>query len=286
MKDVLSISFEEAEMYCRKALELASQKTKVPIAVTVINATGMVLCTMAMDNTLPISPTLSVRKAITALHLKIATIELQKQKVNVADLGNNYCCFGGGVPITDNNKIVGAIGVSGFDTDEADHDIADAAYSECNRVSSIKMTKVEEMTSTKQIKGIIKWAACTLKKGINNSKEFEYLFKPESGLLPKIYEFSGISLYWDDIKHHFVLRLDKFESDHINELLPFEELTEEFSIEVYLLEHIEYGIYKSKGAVAMISEGRELRLEGRKIHDIEQLYYQIILRQISPVRKI
>lgn len=124
MRKVLSVSFEEAEMYCRKALELASQK-KVAIAVTVVDVRGVVLCTMTMDDVLSISPELSIKKAVTALALKIATIELQKQEVNVAELGEKYCCFGGGIPILDaTNEIIGAIGVSGFDTGQADHDLA------------------------------------------------------------------------------------------------------------------------------------------------------------------
>jgi len=124
MRKVLSVSFEEAEMYCRKALELASMG-QVSIAVTVIGIRGIILCTMAMDDVLSISPELSIKKAVTALALKIATIELQKQKVNVAELGEKYCCFGGGIPIYSNSVVIGAIGVSGFETGQADHDLAD-----------------------------------------------------------------------------------------------------------------------------------------------------------------
>jgi len=128
IKEIKSITLERATKYCIEAININKSElapiARVSIAVTVVDITGMVLCTMAMDDVLPISPSLSVRKAITALHTKSATIKLQDKKVNVADFGENYCCFGGGMPIEEGIEIVGAIGISGCNTGKDDHNLA------------------------------------------------------------------------------------------------------------------------------------------------------------------
>lgn len=132
MNQLKTISFEEAKKLAEVTIEVAREKG-VEIAITVIDITGRRLVSFTMDGAIPITPELSERKARLALKMHLDTIELQKQGVNVMDFGPGYSAFGGGMVITNamfyvvykkTVDVFGAIGVSGLDTGEKDHDLA------------------------------------------------------------------------------------------------------------------------------------------------------------------
>jgi len=101
-----------------KALEAATALVKLvekdeypgdPISVTISGEHGQPIVTLMMDGSMPISVSLSVKKAYTAWVTKMETIEWEKQKIDPSNIGDsNITCFGGGVPV-----FSGAIGVSG-----------------------------------------------------------------------------------------------------------------------------------------------------------------------------
>ena len=106
------------EIKLDEALEAAKALVKLvekeeypgnPISVTVSGIYGQPIVTLMMNGSIPISASLSAKKAYTAWITKMETVEWEKQKINPANIGNsNITCFGGGVPV-----LSGAVGVSG-----------------------------------------------------------------------------------------------------------------------------------------------------------------------------
>lgn len=124
MKTYLSIGTEEAMAIAEATLNFA-EKRGIPISVTVLDVRGIRLVSLMKDGAFPITPELSERKAKLAFKMDMSTIELQKEGVNVADFGEEYSSFGGGVPIQDaQRRSWGFVGVSGANSGQEDHDIA------------------------------------------------------------------------------------------------------------------------------------------------------------------
>ena len=76
-----------------------------------------------MDGALPVSIDLAPKKARTAARLRLSTEELSRLVQPGAPLYGlasdpGLCCFGGGVPLTEEGKTVGAVGVSGGSVEE------------------------------------------------------------------------------------------------------------------------------------------------------------------------
>ena len=96
---------------------VASRDKDAPIAVTIVDPSGVTIIQEAMDGVKPISPELSRKKAWTSIAVKCDTIELEGlNPMNFAD--DNITCFPGGILIQavgsrNQTEIVGAIGVSG-----------------------------------------------------------------------------------------------------------------------------------------------------------------------------
>ncbi len=124
MKTYLSLGLKEAQKIAEAILQVA-KNMNIPVAVTVLDARGIRLISLVQDGALPIAPELSEAKARLAFKMNMATIELQKEGVNVADFGVGYSSFGGGVPIKDKiGRSWGFVGVSGADTGAEDDTIA------------------------------------------------------------------------------------------------------------------------------------------------------------------
>ncbi|GAB2323547.1 cob(I)yrinic acid a,c-diamide adenosyltransferase [Alkalibacterium sp. m-11] len=103
-----------------KAMELG-----VPVTIAVVDESGRLVAELRMEEALLVSLDLAVKKAYTAVAMKSPTHQLKHITQPGADLyqlesnmEGKIVSFGGGLPIYSNNKIIGAIGVSGGSVEE------------------------------------------------------------------------------------------------------------------------------------------------------------------------
>lgn len=113
------------ETACR-LIEVAKEeagKIGVPMVLVVSNAEGDLMVLERMDGALRVSLDLAPRKARTAARVRIATDELASLVQPGAALYGlaadpELCCFGGGVPLSRGDSVLGAVGVSGGTVEE------------------------------------------------------------------------------------------------------------------------------------------------------------------------
>jgi uncharacterized protein GlcG (DUF336 family) len=105
------------------------------VAVAVVDEAGHLVACDRMDGALWVTPEIARAKANAAAGFRATTLDLEERfsrrmlfADNVATLGDYRFVFGrGGVPIVDQGRVVGAVGVSGAVPADNDHAIADAA---------------------------------------------------------------------------------------------------------------------------------------------------------------
>ncbi|HEV8306424.1 MAG TPA: heme-binding protein [Methylomirabilota bacterium] len=105
------------------------------VAIAVVDAGGHLLACQRMDDAIWIAPEIARAKANATAAFRAPTQDLEERFTrrllfagNVATLGAYDFVFGkGGVPLVEDGRIVGAVGVSGAVPAENDHLIADAA---------------------------------------------------------------------------------------------------------------------------------------------------------------
>jgi glc operon protein GlcG len=113
-----------------KAQELGFQ-----VAIAVVDEAGHLVACERMDGALWVTPEIARAKANAAAAFRASTHDLEDRFTkrmlfadNVASLGDYRFVFGrGGVPLVEDGRVVGAVGVSGAVPAENDHTIADAA---------------------------------------------------------------------------------------------------------------------------------------------------------------
>jgi len=113
-----------------KARELGFQ-----VAIAVVDEAGHLVACERMDGALWVTPEIARAKANAAAAFRASTHDLEDRFTkrmlfadNVASLGDYRFVFGkGGVPVVEDGRIVGAVGVSGAVPADNDHTIADAA---------------------------------------------------------------------------------------------------------------------------------------------------------------
>jgi glc operon protein GlcG len=113
-----------------KAQELGFQ-----VAIAVVDEAGHLVACERMDGALWVTPEIARAKANAAAAFRASTHDLEDRfskrmlfADNVASLGDYRFVFGrGGVPLVEDGRVVGAVGVSGAVPAENDHTIADAA---------------------------------------------------------------------------------------------------------------------------------------------------------------
>lgn len=107
------------------AIEQRARETGKQAVIAVVNAAGNPIAVHVMDGAFLVSYEVAVKKAYTAVAVKMPTIELHK----LCQPGGTFyglqslegmVTFGGGVPITSGGVIIGGLGVSGG-TGEEDH---------------------------------------------------------------------------------------------------------------------------------------------------------------------
>nr|WP_277349818.1 heme-binding protein [Vibrio plantisponsor] len=119
-----------------KLLQLAIAEAKqigIPIVFALVDAHGNTILSYRMPHALLVSSELALKKAYTAVALKMATHELhnlvqpgQPLFQIEASCSDQLVSFGGGYPIFADGKIIGGIGISGGSVEE-DMQIAQAA---------------------------------------------------------------------------------------------------------------------------------------------------------------
>ena len=104
-------------------VEAEAARTKVPVAVTVIDLHGNPVLQHRMNGAPLFSLELSERKAYTAALIRIRTQDLVPLVQPGAELyplimvsGGRYSAMGGGVPLSCDGQAIGGIGVSGGTT--------------------------------------------------------------------------------------------------------------------------------------------------------------------------
>ena len=105
------------------------------VAVAVVDEAGHLIACDRMDGALWVTPEIARAKANAAAGFRASTLDLEERFTkrmlfadNVATLGDYAFVFGrGGVPVVEDGRVVGAVGVSGAVPADNDHTIADAA---------------------------------------------------------------------------------------------------------------------------------------------------------------
>lgn len=139
---VLRLSLAKEIIYC---VECGAKKAGVNAVISVVNPDGRLIAFEAMDNSLLASVRASQDKAYTAVALKMPTHEALKESRGGAfdglTNGGGILLLGGGYPLTVNDMLLGAIGVSGG-TKEEDMALAllGVRYLEA-RIKSMSQTK-------------------------------------------------------------------------------------------------------------------------------------------------
>lgn len=126
----MSITLEQAQ----KAVEAAKQKASelgLKMNIAVVDAGANLTAFVRMDGAWLGSLDISIRKAKTARFFDMPTGELGKLSqpggplYNIEHSNGGLITFPGGIPILNDNEVIGAIGVSGS-TVEDDHTVAQA----------------------------------------------------------------------------------------------------------------------------------------------------------------
>ena len=126
--DLLTIAKKLAER-----VEAESTKSKVPVAVSVIDTHGNMVLQHRMTGAPAFSLEISERKAYTSALVGMRTADLvplvqpgQPLYPLIMVSGGRYTAMGGGVPLTNEGTVIGGVGVSGGTT-EQDIAIVEAA---------------------------------------------------------------------------------------------------------------------------------------------------------------
>jgi uncharacterized protein GlcG (DUF336 family) len=126
--DLLAIAKKIADR-----VEAESLRTKVPVAVSVIDTHGNMVLQHRMTGSPAFSLELSERKAYTSALVRMRTADLvplvqpgQPLFPLIMVSGGRYSAMGGGVPLISDGEVIAGVGVSGGTT-EQDIAIANAA---------------------------------------------------------------------------------------------------------------------------------------------------------------
>jgi uncharacterized protein GlcG (DUF336 family) len=120
-------------------VEAASERAKVPVAVSVIDIHGNLVLKYRMSGAPMFSIEISERKAYTSALVGLRTADLSPLVQPGQDLfpllglsGGRFCSMGGGAPLTSEGQLVAGVGVSGGSV-EQDVSILESALREAVR---------------------------------------------------------------------------------------------------------------------------------------------------------
>ncbi len=125
-----SITLNQAKLLAEK-VEKEAARIGVKAVVAIAGSGANIVCVECMDDSYLASYDIAVNKTYTCIALKMSTKELKPLAQPGASLygiqftnGGKIVVFGGGVPLKNGDKIIGAIGVSGG-TEEQDTYLAE-----------------------------------------------------------------------------------------------------------------------------------------------------------------
>lgn len=138
MQSLQSVSLDEARDVIT-AGERQAQETGQPVNIAVVDAGGNLVAHARMDGAWIGSVDISINKAFTARAFDISTEDLAANAqpgsqffgIHASNNGR-VMIFAGGIPLWHNDRVVGAVGVSGG-TGEQDQAIAEAATAALTR---------------------------------------------------------------------------------------------------------------------------------------------------------
>lgn len=117
--DIVDMTLDIAKWLISE-VEKKSIELNLSLVIAVSNRAGNPVAIHCMDNSYIASFDISMNKAYTAVALKMSTMQLKKMSqpnqglYGVQNTNNGkIIIFGGGIPLTHNNKIIGGLGVSG-----------------------------------------------------------------------------------------------------------------------------------------------------------------------------
>jgi glc operon protein GlcG len=131
---VTALSLEQARVCIGRGIGKA-RELGFEVAIAVVDEAGHLIACDRMDGALWVTPEIARAKANAAAGFRASTQDLEERFTrrmlfadNVATLGDYAFVFGkGGVPIVEDGRVVGAVGVSGAVPADNDHTIAVAA---------------------------------------------------------------------------------------------------------------------------------------------------------------
>jgi glc operon protein GlcG len=131
---VTALSLEQARVCIGRGIGKA-RELGFEVAIAVVDEAGHLIACDRMDGALWVTPEIARAKANAAAGFRASTQDLEERFTrrmlfadNVATLGDYAFVFGkGGVPVVEDGRVVGAVGVSGAVPADNDHAIADAA---------------------------------------------------------------------------------------------------------------------------------------------------------------
>lgn len=135
--DYHPLDLERAKRLIDVVEKYAEQQNKKAV-IAVCNAEGNPIAVHVMDGAFLVSYEVAMKKAYTSVAVKMSTMELSK----IAQPGQTFyglanlekmVIFGGGVPLVENGRIIGGLGISGG-TGEEDHALCEYALSVFNTI--------------------------------------------------------------------------------------------------------------------------------------------------------
>lgn len=126
---------------CLRQGKLKAQELGVEAAIVVVDESGNLAGALRMDNALWVTPEIAQAKAATSSAFRASTAELEERwkarplfAASIVGLGPGRFLVGkGAIPIILDNKVIGAVGVSGGIPADLDHQIAEAAVKDPNQ---------------------------------------------------------------------------------------------------------------------------------------------------------
>jgi glc operon protein GlcG len=131
---VASLTLDRARQCIARGLARA-QELGFRVAIAVVDEAAHLVACERMDGALWVTPEIARAKANAGAAFRATTQDLEERFTkrmlfadNIATLGAYQFVFGkGGIPLVEDGRIVGAVGVSGAVPAEHDHAIAEAA---------------------------------------------------------------------------------------------------------------------------------------------------------------
>ncbi len=132
MNDELTLERVER---CLQQGKAKAKELGVEAAIVIVDDAGHLAGALRMDNALWVTPEIAQAKAAAASAFRASTAELEERwkarplfAQGIVGLGpGRFVPTKGAVPIIENGKVIGAVGVSGGIPADLDHQIAEAA---------------------------------------------------------------------------------------------------------------------------------------------------------------